>query len=350
MFNYIYWNPKKEIFRIPYINYPIVWYSLFFLIGFLIGYYIFVFILKKYFSNFLTLYDEDIISKSDLLGDIKDLKENDLKKISSKNINKKNLLSSLNDFIDDKIINRFFLENLFPKNILSMKKKAILITDKLTVFMVIATILGARLGHIIFYENPSYYLNNLKVIFDIRNGLSGLSSHGAAIAILIALILFKRSIKRYKPTLSYIHLLDFIAVPTALAGFFIRVGNFFNQEILGIPTNKFFGVIFLNPAEKLSKVPRHPVQLYEAFFYLITFLLIFYLSFKKYFLLKEGKLIGLFLILVFTFRFFIEFLKVNQSDILADSSFLLMGQYLSIPFVIIGIIFFIWDYLFKRTS
>jgi prolipoprotein diacylglyceryl transferase len=216
--------------------------------------------------------------------------------------------------------------------------------------MVIATILGARLGHIIFYENPSYYLNNLKVIFDIRNGLSGLSSHGAAFAILIALYLFTISIKKYKPKLSFIHVLDFIAPPTALAGFFIRVGNFFNQEILGVPTNKFFGVIFLNPQERLAKVPRHPVQLYEAFFYLTTFFLLFYLSKKKYFLLKEGKLIALFLILIFTFRFFIEFLKVRQSDVISDSSFLLMGQYLSIPFVIIGIIFFIWDNLFKRSS
>ncbi|NGX55997.1 MAG: Prolipoprotein diacylglyceryl transferase [Candidatus Anoxychlamydiales bacterium] len=351
MFNYIYWDPKKEIFTIPIINYPIVWYSLFFLIGFIIGYYIFVFILKKYFLNFPILFEKDIISNERLLKDLKNPQNYKQKNISDKiKVTKKNILTSLNKFINGDIKNRISIEKAFTKSILSMKKKAILITDKLTIFVVIATILGARLGHILFYENPSYYLNNPSIIFDIRHGLSGLSSHGAAIAILIALYLFKIAIKNYKPKISYLHLLDFIAVPTALCGFFIRIGNFFNQEILGTPTNKFWGVIFAHPADLGPIIPRHPVQLYEAFFYLLTFLILVFLSYKKYFLLRDGKLISVFLIFVFGFRFFIEFFKVKQSDIISDASFLLMGQYLSIPFIVIGILFFIWDYLFKRTS
>ncbi len=340
------WNPKKEIFIIPGINFPIVWYSVLFLIGFLIGYYIFIKVLKRYFFLFPKLFLEDVFSYSNLINDLKDPKNEDQKEIS-RNYLKKNIQSNsqvlefLNSFIDVLINNRFFLEKAFSSSILSIKKKIIKLTDKLLMYMIISTVIGARVGHLIFYEKPQYYLKNPLNI--IKTWQGGLASHGAAIAILVAIFILSIKLKNFKPKLSYVHILDFVCVPTAFAGFCIRVGNFFNQEIIGIETQVPWAVIFGNPMENVLTLPRHPVQLYEAFFYLMIFFLLYYLSYKKYFLLNEGKLLSLFLILVFTFRFFIEFLKVNESYLLNDNSFLSMGQYLSLPFIISGIFFLFWD-------
>lgn len=346
MINYIYWNPKKEIFIIPGINYPIVWYSLFFLIGFLLGYYIFIQVLKRYFFQYPMLYNEEILSYDILKKELQNTKNKDLKEITEEfnKINFKSnnqILDFLNHFIDGKIKIRLFLENKFSKSIQSIKKKAIKISDKLLVYMIVATVIGARLGHLIFYEKPQYYLKNPIVIFQVYRG--GLASHGAAVAILIAMIIFCKKIKNIRPKITYLHLLDFICIAVCFAGFCIRVGNFFNQEILGVQTTYFWGVIFGNPMENVAIVPRHPVQLYEAFFYLLMFFILYFLSYKKYFLLKEGKLFSVFLISVFTFRFFIEFLKVNESNLMTDNYFLSMGQYLSIPFIILGIILLFWD-------
>ncbi|NGX36200.1 MAG: hypothetical protein K1000chlam1_01039, partial [Candidatus Anoxychlamydiales bacterium] len=155
----------------------------------------------------------------------------------------------------------------------------------------------------------------------------------------IALIFVWKYIKKYTPKLSYVRILDFMAVPTVLAGFFIRLGNFFNQEIVGTQTSVFWAVIFVNPMDNIAIVPRHPVQFYEGLCYLFIFLLLYYLTYKKFILKKEGVLVGLFFILVFSSRFFLEFLKVKQSDILDADAFILMGQYLSIPFILIGIFF-----------
>jgi len=341
MINYIYWNPKKEIFTIPILNFSIVWYSILFLIGFVIGYYIFINVLKRYFSLFPEIFYKDIFSFSNLKHDLMKPKNKDQEKISKKNIKSKSqILEFLNNFINNQIKNRFFLEKTFSSSIISNKKKVIKFTDKLLIYVIIATVIGARVGHLIFYEKPQYYLENPLILFKIWHG--GLASHGAAIAILIAIFVFCHKLKNFKPKLSYVHLLDFVCIPVAFAGFCIRIGNFINQEIIGIETSVPWGVIFMNPMENVLIVPRHSVQLYEAFFYLLVFFLLFYLSYKKSFLLQEGKLLSLFLILVFVFRFFIEFLKVKESKLLEEDSFLLMGQYLSIPFIIIGIIFLFW--------
>ncbi len=351
MLSYFYWNPKREIFIIPYLNIAIVWYSLFFLIGFIISYYLVIFILKRYFYLFPQFTKKDIISFDILKDDLKNPKDKTQRYISKlffeKTLNKNYLdskvkiLELLNEYIDGKIKNRLFLENTFSKAILTTKRKLIKIVDTATVYVVIATIIGARIGHLIFYEHPSYYLQNPINIIKIWNG--GLASHGAAIAILIALYFFCFHLKKFSPKLRYVHLLDFIVVPTAIVGFFIRIGNFFNQEILGVESNLPWAVIFGSPMERVAIVARHPVQLYEALFYLVVFFVLFFLSYKKYFLIKEGKLFGLFLILVFGFRFCIEFLKVRQSALLEENSFLLMGQYLSIPFIVFGIFFLFWD-------
>jgi prolipoprotein diacylglyceryl transferase len=346
MFSYIYWNPKKEFFILPIIDYPIVWYSVLFLFGFILGYYIFINILRRYFFYFPKITNNDVISfdrlKIDLINPRNDKQKKIAKFFFKKNIDSEfEILKLLNNFINGKIENRRFLEKAFSLSILSIKKKIVKITDKLSVYVILATVIGARLGHLFFYEKPQSYLNNPLNI--IKTWQGGLASHGAAIALLIALFVFCRDLKKVKPKLSYIHLLDFICIPIAFAGFCIRIGNFINQEIIGIETSVFWAVIFANPIEEALVVPRHPVQLYEAIFYLLVFFMLFYFSYKRKFLLKEGRLLSFFLTLVFTFRFFIEFLKVRESHILSNDSVLLMGQYLSIPFIIIGVIFLFWD-------
>jgi prolipoprotein diacylglyceryl transferase len=200
--------------------------------------------------------------------------------------------------------------------------------------MVFATIIGARLGHIIFYENFKNYLLNPLKIFKVWEG--GLASHGAALFIIIFLYILSLKLKKEKIT--FINLLDLIAVPTAFAGFCIRIGNFFNQEIIGKKTTVFFAVVFGSPSNQAAIFPRHPAQLYEAFFYLLLFFFLFFLAYRSEIFLKKGKMIGYFLIFTFSFRFFIEFYKIQESVILKNS-FFLMGQYLSIPFILLGIFF-----------
>lgn len=192
-------------------------------------------------------------------------------------------------------------------------------------YMILGTVIGARLGHCFFY-NPSYYLSHPIEILQVWKG--GLASHGAAIGILIALYLFVKKNKQY----SYLWLFDRIVIPTALGGSFIRLGNLFNSEIIGKPTNASWGFIFV----AVDNVPRYPAQLYESIAYLLIFIFLFtyYLRSKANF--KNGLLFGLFLILVFSFRFLIEFIKENQTYFEQDMP-LNMGQILSIPFILAGI-------------
>jgi prolipoprotein diacylglyceryl transferase len=199
--------------------------------------------------------------------------------------------------------------------------------DKLSITMIVSTVVGARLGHCLFYE-PEYYLSNPIAILKIWEG--GLASHGAAIAILIGLFLYVRNQK----DISLLWLLDRIVIVIPLAGALIRLGNFFNSEIYGIPTDVPWAVIF----QKVDDIPRHPVQLYESFSYLIIFIILYFTYKNKFNKLKPGFLFGLFLVSVFGARFFIEFFKSLQSNLELGMP-IRMGQILSIPFIIIGIYF-----------
>lgn len=199
--------------------------------------------------------------------------------------------------------------------------------EQLSVYMIFGTVIGARLGHCLFY-NPEYYLSNPLEIFKVWEG--GLASHGAAIGIIIALYLFSNKRKNYP----LLWVLDRIVIVTALGGTFIRLGNLFNSEIIGQPTDVSWAFIFT----AVDELPRHPTQLYESIAYLIVFLTLFLVYYKGIEKSRRGLLFGLFLVLVFTFRFFIEFLKENQSGF-EEGMALNMGQLLSIPFVIIGLAF-----------
>lgn len=204
--------------------------------------------------------------------------------------------------------------------------------DKLIWYILAGTILGARLGHILFYE-PISYLKNPLEIFMIWKG--GLASHGGTVGVFIALALFVYFNKKEYPKLTFIRLLDIIAVPTALVAFFIRLGNFFNQEIIGTETNLPWGVIFGNPFDGSAIVPRHPTQLYEGLCYLAIF---FFLLWYKRQNPAPGKIIGWFFVLVFTSRFFLEYTKEVQPSPY-NLEYLQVGQWLSIPIIALGVYF-----------
>jgi prolipoprotein diacylglyceryl transferase len=203
------------------------------------------------------------------------------------------------------------------------------ILDHLSFYVVLGTVIGARLFDLIFYDNWHQIAKYPWSIIKVWEG--GLASHGGVVGIVIALVWFQ---KRHR-FCSFLHLLDLLVVPAGLVAFFIRIGNFVNQEILGKPTNVLWAVVFEHPANGSLPVARHPVQLYEAFFYLVVFGALFLLRnrLKNW---KEGRVCGLFLALVFGVRFFIEFFKEEQSVHLI-SSYLTMGQWLSIPLVLSGL-------------
>ncbi|HLP71572.1 MAG TPA: prolipoprotein diacylglyceryl transferase [Bacteroidales bacterium] len=205
------------------------------------------------------------------------------------------------------------------------------VLDRLTIYMAIGVVAGARLGHCFFYE-PSYYLQHPLEILAIWRG--GLASHGAAIGILIALWLFVR--KEHK---DYLWILDRIAIVVALSGFLIRMGNLMNSEIYGNETTLPWGFVFLRNHEV---APKHPTQIYEGLAYLFIFFLLYRIYWSKKGEHLQGLLISLLCILVFTARFFIEFLKEDQVAFEANMK-LNMGQLLSIPFVLLGIAGLIWS-------
>jgi prolipoprotein diacylglyceryl transferase len=207
--------------------------------------------------------------------------------------------------------------------------------DRLTVYVAIATIVGARLGHCLFYE-PEYYLARPLEILKVWHG--GLASHGAAIAIPIALWLFARKEKK-----TFIWAIDRVVIVVALAGALIRLGNLMNSEIYGVETTLPWGFVFLRNGEN---APKHPTQIYEALAYLTIFGILMRIYWKNLGKQKPGLLFGLFLVLVFGFRFFVEYVKEDQVAFEAGMK-LNMGQWLSIPFVMIGIGLLIWAYKHK---
>lgn len=255
MDNYMVWDASRVIFEIPFIGFPVRWYSLLFAGGLVGAYYI----LKKMFEA---------------------------------------------------------------------ENKSIEALDALPTYIVFATLIGARLGHVLFYE-PERYLSNPLEIFKVWQG--GLASHGGFIAVIIAFILFS---KKYKKEFSFFWMVDRAAIAAMFSSGCIRLGNFFNSEIVGLKTDVPWAVIF----KKIDMVPRHPSQLYEAFGY-FWLCIIFYFLYKKLDRkVPEGRIFGLILFLGMSYRLFVEQFKENQAAF-EQGMALNMGQILSIPFIVFGIYF-----------
>lgn len=200
--------------------------------------------------------------------------------------------------------------------------------DPLLYTLLLSALIGARLGHCLFYE-PEYYLANpLEILMTWKGGLA---SHGGALGVVIAIIFFT---KKFGPkyNFDFLWLMDRIVIPTALAAALIRVGNLMNSEIYGNPTNLPWGFIFTLRGETL---PKHPTQLYEALSYIGLFLALIWTYIRFLPKLKRGTIFAIFLIVIFTIRFLIEFVKEPQVNF-EEGMFLNMGQLLSLPFIAIG--------------
>lgn len=228
------------------------------------------------------------------------------------------------------IFGYIIMQRIFKKEGIPIK-----VLDDLTTYMVISVVVGARLGHCLFYD-PAYYLAHPIEILKIWEG--GLASHGASIGILIGLYIFSR--KEHKP---YIWIMDRIVIVVALGGFFVRMGNLMNSEIFGDVTTLPWGFVFKNYFDHQYAIdPRHPTQIYEGLSYLIIFIITCWIYRKNDGHPRPGKLFGVFLILLFGMRFFIEFIKIPQVGF-EENMTLNMGQWLSIPFVLAGILILIWS-------
>ena len=240
-------------------------------------------------------------------------------------------------FVGFKLFQSFFIkENVDQKYL-----------DPMLVYMVISIFLGARLGEVFFYQ-WGYYQNHLvEILLPIQEspnssllglidgyeftGYRGLASHGAAIGVFIGLYLF---IKRYNFK-NFLWIFDRLTIPISIGGAFVRIGNFFNSEILGKYTDSNWGIIFENRGETL---PRHPAQLYESLCYIILFFILYRLYQSQNVRDRQGILSGYFLIGLCFIRFMVEFVKESQGGIESFLPGLSTGQWLSIPFIILGLI------------
>ena len=212
------------------------------------------------------------------------------------------------------------------------------VSESIFYFGTLATIIGSRVGHCLFYEPDKYLAEPLRMLTDIRDG--GMASHGAAIGLLIGLWLFSRRNK-----LPYLWSLDRIMIGVAIGGAFVRLGNLLNSEIIGAPTDAPWGFIFARlypvgtPVEAM--VARHPAQIYEALCYVVTFVVLAWLYYKRDMARRRpGLMFGVGLIGIFLTRFLIEFVKENQ-EAFEQSMTLNMGQWLSVPFVVMAVVL-IW--------
>lgn len=261
----------------------------------------------------------------------------------------------------------YIMKKIFDRENESVEK-----LDSLFIWTVLATLLGARLGHVFFYD-WEYFRNHLaEILLPFRfspkfefTGFQGLASHGAAIGIVFAMYFFSKKVM-HRPLL---WVLDRVVIPVASGAIFVRIGNFFNSEIVGKETDSAFGIRFVrdyyssrdavnatkipnpkeaynaittNPqfADLLAQVPtKHPTQLYESFCYIFVFAILFFSYWKTNARNKTGFLLGLFLVLLFSVRFVVEFLKESQGGFESELGVFSTGQWLSIPCIIIGLFF-----------
>jgi len=210
--------------------------------------------------------------------------------------------------------------------------------DSLFIYMVIAILLGARLGHVLFYQSELIFQDPISIFLPFRTvpefeytGFQGLASHGAAIGVIIAMFIYSKKVLK-KPVL---WILDRVVIPVACGAIFVRIGNFVNSEIIGKATNSDYGVIFKQLGEDF---PRHPAQLYESGGYVLVFLILWFIYWKTDKRKQLGFLFGAFLMLLWTVRFCVEFIKEAQVGERADWA-LNTGQLLSIPFILLGVFF-----------
>ena len=235
------------------------------------------------------------------------------------------------------------LKSIYKKENLSMQAH-----ESLFSYALIGILVGARLGHCIFYDFDYYSQHILEIFLPIQKGpdgvyhfvgFAGLASHGGGIGLVIMLLLYSR-----KFSIPFMKVLDAIAIVLPLGGVFIRLANLMNSEIIGTPTNVPWAFIF----RQVDDLPRHPAQLYEAISYFVIFLLIYFIYKKDIFKIGKGFYFGISILLIFIMRILIEFIKVDQVEFEHGMS-MNMGQLLSIPFVLLGL-FFIGKSILEKSK
>ena len=286
MFAEFIWNPDRNFFVIPYLNHPITWYGFLFALSFLVGY----FLVREMFAPILT----DPSSQAS-----------------------------------------------------AIQYEVTKATDRLALLITLGAVIGARLGHVFFY-GWDYYQTHPFDILKIWEG--GLASHGGALGAFIALSFFVLSVRKSYPKLKFLVVLDALVVPSAFFGCCVRIGNFINQEITGLPTTVPWAVTFLRPMDGVPGIAVHPVQLYESLFYFSIFIILFISWLRNKKILGRGLLSGWFFLLVFGFRFVIEYLKVPQNKLFDIEKVLKMGQLLSLPFIFFGLFLLIRYYGYVRKK
>lgn len=369
MLSWIYWNPKKEIFTIPYLEQPILWYGFLFALGFYLAYYLFKIVTRRYFQLDPYFYLSDIKQGGVFLLELQKFRheplvheflqyvpgplrekilnpENDL---SNEHFSNKALMYSLNHYLESKGSKkgqkRVLLQKILSNVLVTLEEKVSFLADKLFLYLVIGTVIGARLGHILFYENLDYFIENPLSIVKTWEG--GLASHGGIAGIVIAILLFARKYQESFPNITFLRICDLVAVEIPFVAIFIRFGNFFNQEILGKPSELPWAILFGSPASHGLSYPRHPVVLYEAFSYLLLFVVLFSLTRIPSIIKKPGRIFAFLSVLASLIRFFLEFFKESQS--VYDGNLLNMGQILTLPFFLFGILWLSIDYYRSRN-
>ncbi len=270
----------------------------------------------------------------------------------------------------------FLMKKIYDREGLSVEK-----LDKLFIYTVLATLIGARLGHVFFYDWAYYKDNLVEIISPVRFspefqivGFSGLASHGAAIAIILTMYYYSKKVI-HKPIL---WILDRITIPVSIGGAFVRIGNFFNSEIVGTPTQGATGIRFIRDQISIRQaqqitgiadhnkayaaiasdpqfapylelvVAKHPAQLYESIGYVIVFIIVYLLYWKTKAREKLGYIFGIFLVLLWLVRFIVEYVKESQGGFEESLGLFSTGQWLSIPFIILGL--YLWISAKKRPA
>lgn len=369
---WIHWDPNPVLFVIPWIQKPVVWYGLFFALGFYLAYLLMRFLTERYlygtsrfavsdvkdwdfFREMICHNRDGYIIFSELSSSTKNALLNG--KIWTGEM-KREVIGALNKTFDEgelrvtgvnsreenlakvfgengkKTVHRLSLEHQYQGVFYTFRERAKKLADGLFTYVFLGTLIGARLGHLLFYRDPQEYLMNPYQLIAVWEG--GLASHGAVIGIVCGLLLFSHQSKEY----GLLRLIDLIAAPVALCAVCIRIGNFFNQEILGIPTTVPWAIVFGHPMDGSASVPRHPVQLYEAVSYFVV-LCVLLLGWRIGWSARKGRLAGMFFLTVFGARFLLEFFKETLG--VWDGLFPLMtGQVLSIPIIVIGALLLVW--------
>jgi prolipoprotein diacylglyceryl transferase len=283
MVGYFFWNPESVAFIVPYLHFPVYWYSIFFALG---------------------VYGAVLIIRSMIISRAIEIEGH----------------KSETWAVTDKFV------------------------ERLTVYAFIGMIIGARVGHVLFYD-AQFFFDHPAEIVKVWHG--GLSSHGAVVGLLLGLWLFSRKkwSEVYLP--QGMDLLDVVSIGSAFTAGCIRIGNFFNQEIIGIQTSVPWAVVFGNPQDSLGAIPRHPTQVYEA---LVSFSLLGALVFygRKGRFATNGLITGIYLVITFTSRILLETLKTPQCEF--DTGHIHMGQLLSLPFVLLGLFLIVRIYAGKSKG